>query len=150
MTLLAALLHLRCKPVHQTSETVTTLIFPALSYERFFFSFIATQSKGHSFLSFWVWIRVYCLHKDLYVHLKLSMLHIEFSESKTETVEEYNTCAMEKKGTQVKLLWRGTSVISDVTPFPAQQGTFEWQASHIGPNNQFFPPDLVIKCRPCW
>lgn len=72
------------------------------------------------------------------------MLHIEFSESRTETVEEYNTCAMEKKGTQVKSLWRGTWVISGVISFPAQQGAFEWQASHIGPNNQFFPPDLVF------
>lgn len=48
---------------------------------------------------------------------------LSFSVSRTETVEEYNPCVMEK-GTQVKL-WRGTWVIGGVIPFPAQQGASE-------------------------
>lgn len=168
MPLLTALLHLPCKPVHQTSEIVTNLSclklwtfyccccclgFVFAFVFCFCFSFIATQSKGQNFLSFWVWIRAYCLHKDLYVRPKLSVPHIVVSVSRTETVEEYNTCVTEKKGAQVKL-WRGTWVIGGVIPFPAQQGASEWQVptstSCIDPNNQFFPPDLVIKCRPGW
>lgn len=58
------------------------------------------------------------------------MLHIEFSESSTETLrhEEYSTWVVGKEEAEAKL-WRGIWVIHSMIPFPAQQGAFEWQVS---------------------